>query len=340
MARKPSARSKQNAELMKQMRTGPFKFSDVVTTHIRTASGAYTDLLHPYRMPQTRFDETDHDQVRGVIDCEHARAIVNGRQTASQMGYGVYDIDVHVIYSTEALNPDTTENGLGEFALHYFTPTPLRLDALRALKDLERLDDSMDVFTSGQEGEAKPDTNPLLSVDIDTNAGAILDGTSHPTKGARIIRFGWSGQTSPVVRQSALTVNLNPAADDDVADLYETQYYVLTGGDSEHFAILDRMEHAVNPMVEDGQRMVQEEWQSPVTATKVLGQTTLRAPLAWGIADSAQGTANQITASFQGVTALGGLVGFTIPSWTQQGTGNNDMDIVVTVKGRKWVPLA
>ena len=87
--------------------------------------------------------------------------------------------------------------------------------------------------------------------------------------------------------------------------------------------------------------MVLEEWAHPVNLDRVQKATTLRAPCAWGIADSSQGTANSITASFYGVHAVGGLMGFTLPGvFVQQGTGNNDYDIVVTVKSRKWVPLA
>lgn len=321
------------------MKTGPWQYSSQVQQYARLAGT--TSPMHPYRMTDASFDETDYDLVRGVLDAEHARAIVFGKQTATQFGYGVYDVHFHLIPSTGALNPDTTENGLGEFGLHFYHPTPLRMDALKALKALEIEDDSQDIFSSGTMGVANPSSNPLLSIDLDTDESDTSDGTGRPKKGSKIIRFGWSGQTSGVVAQSSLTVNLNPSADDDVNDPYERQRYVLSGGDNEHFGILQRMERSVNPMVQTGQTMVEEEWFAPVNLDRVQGQTVLRQPVGWGIADSAQGTVNALSASFYGVHALGGLMGFTLPGvFVQQGTGNNDYDIVVTVKGRKWVPLA
>lgn len=329
--------------LRQDMHTGPFQYSGVVET-VATHSDSITvlgDMDHPFRMGQTRFDETDHENVRAVLDLEHARALVMGKQTASQFGYGVYDVTVQAIVSTAALNPDSTENGAGAVTARWVHPTPLRMEALRALKDLERLDDDMDPFISGNQlGENNPSTNPLLSLDVDT-AEVVAETTEQARtvlRGSRIIRFGWDDTTPFVCRNSALTVNLNPHADSDTNDLYETQYYALRGGGSHVFAILPRMEHAVNPLVEDGgQRSVQETWAYPVNNKMVDRSSQATQPLVWSV--DPVGGANLVTAQFRNVHALGGLICLEVPEWVQRGTGNNDMDLVVSVAARRWVPM-
>lgn len=334
-------KQKQDKALRTKMMTGPFTYSNLVETSGRYSAGGKADMLHPFRMTDTRFDETDHEGVRGVIDAQHARSIVNGMQTASQFGYGLYDVDVHVVYSTEALNPDTTENGIGDFQLSYFEPTPLRLQALRELKKLEVLDDESDVLTSGHV-KSNTGANPLLSIDLNVTE-ALADETTidRVSRGSKIIRFGWSGQTSSVCRQSSFSVNLNPDADNDATDVYENQDYVLIGGDDRHFGILERYEMSLNPIIDEfGTRLVEESWAYPTSEYMVQGLSRQRAPFTWAIADSAQGAAACAVASFKNVSALGGLIGFDIPSFTQQGTGNNDMDIVVTLRAKSWTPLA
>lgn len=316
------------------MHEGPFQFAATVYT------GSDNDVSlmgAPWRMNATRFDENDHTQVSVVCDMEHARSLVMGKQTASQFGYGVYDITVQARVSTNALNPDSTEAAGGAVVAKWVHPTPLRMKALQALKALERLDDKTDPFTTGTAGEAAPAANPLLSIDVDlTEAGAeTLENPRSIARGHRIIRFGWSDRTPLVCRQSALTVNLN--SDNDVSDNFETQHYVLTGGDEDHFGILPRFEHSLNPVVDDsGQRLVQESWAYPTCSKMVDTLSTQIQPLAWAVE---QDGTNIITSEFRGVTALGGLVQLDIPEWVSKGIGNNDFDLFVSVRARRWVPM-
>lgn len=328
--------------LRQAMHTGPFQYSSIVESKTvgGTGSTILGDMDHPFRMGASRFDETDYDAVRCVLDMEHARALVMGKQTASQFGYGVYDVTVQAIVSTEALNPDSTENSAGAVTAQWVHPTPLRMEALAALKGLERLDDEMDSFTSGNQlGKSNPATNPLLSLDVDTSE-VVAEQTEQArtvTRGSRIIRFGWDQNTPFVCRNSALSVNLNPHSDSDTNDAFETQFYTLRGGGEGVFGILPRFEHSVNPLVEDGgQRMVQETWAYPVTNKMVDRASTSTQPLVWSVDPTG---ANLVTAEFRNVHALGGLLSLSLPEWVSRGTGNNDFDLMVTVSARRWVPM-
>lgn len=328
--------------LRQDMHTGPFQYSGVIHSLPVGSSSALVlaDVEHPFRMGPSRFDETDHEQVSAVLDLEHARAIVMGKQTASQFGYGVYDVTVQAIVSTEALNPDSTENSAGAVTARWVHPTPLRMEALQALKGLEREDDRMDPFLSGNQlGENSPSTNPLLSLDIDTSE-VVAEETEQArtvTRGSRIVRFGWDQDTPFVCRNSALSVNLNPHADSDTYDAWETQHYTLTGGGMGVFSILPRFEHSVNPVVEDGgQRMVQETWAYPVSNRMVDSTSNSTQPLVWSVDPTG---ANLVTAQFRNVHALGGLIALEVPEWISRGTGNNDFDLVVSVSARRWVSM-
>ena len=329
-------------DLKTSMHSGPFQYSGVVETVAVGSSSPNVlgDMDHPFRMGETRFDENDHEQVSAVLDMEHARAIVMGKQTASQFGYGVYDVTVQAIVSTQALNPDSTENSAGAVTARWVHPTPLRMEALKALKGLERLDDDLDPFTSGNQlGANAPAVNPLLSLDVDTSE-VVAEDTEQArtvTRGSRIIRFGWDQSTPFVCRNSALSVNLNPWADGDTNDTWETQFYTLRGGGSGWFGILPRFEHSVNPLVEDGgQRLVQETWAYPVNNKMVDRSSNATQPLVWSVDPTG---ANIVTAEFRNVHALGGLIALEIPEWVSRGTGNNDFDLVVSVSARRWVSM-
>ena len=157
-------------------------------------------------------------------------------------------------------------------------------------------------------------------------------------RGSRIIRFGYDEQHPFVARNSALTVNLNGHTDSDTNDLYETQYYVLTGGGTGWFSVLPRKEHSVNPTVDQqGQRLVQESWAYPTCNLMVDTESTSTQPLAWSV--DPQGGANNVIAQFRGIHALGGLISIEVPEWISRGTGNNDFDLVVSVSARRWVPM-
>lgn len=317
------------------MHEGPFQYATTVYTSDDDDSAL---MGAPYRMTPTRFDENDFTNVKVVLDMEHARSLVMGKQTSSQFGYGVYDITVQARVSTGALNDDSTRVSGGAVAAKWVHPTPLRMKALQALKALERLDDRMDPFTTGQAGEANPSVNPLLSIDVDMaeQVAETEESARAHARGHRIVRFGWSDETPVVCRQSSLTVNLN--GDDDVSDNYETQHYTLVGGGQDHFGILPRYEHSLNPVVQaGGQRLVSETWAYPTCSRMVDTLSTAVQPLVWAVEPDG---ANIVTAEFRGVTALGGLVMLDLPEWVTRGSiGNNDYDLFVSVRGRKWVPM-
>lgn len=333
----------QRKALIDGMNTGPFTWSGDATNFSRTNTAALSTMDYPFRLTDDRFDENDADTVRGVIDCEHARALAMGKQTASQFGYGIYDIEIMLRPNEDALSPALTKHSLGDVMLSYFPPTPLRMDALKHLKALEILDDAIDGVTTLDGTVDGVAVNPLLSTPLDIDESAATDYDHKVAKGSKIIRFGWSGQAPYVCRQSAYTQNLNPDVDRDTNDAYEQQYYVLIGGDNEHFGILQRMEAAVNPIIDatGNQRLVEEEWAFPVSTSRVDYATRYYQPITWGLGDS-NASSSVLTAKFTGIAALGGLIGVGLPRFytDQAGTENNDFDLTVVVKGRKWVPMA
>lgn len=367
MARKNRSmtkRQKQDRELRQMAMKGPFQYSD--TCYLIGAdpddgnNAGFTDIDHPIRWTRNSIDETDNQDVRGLIDGQHCRAIVNSLQTASQFGWGVYDVDFVLKPSDNAVNRDNTEPTIGQISTHWIQPTPLRVEALRDLKKLETLDDNYSVVADLENGVGfgnevpglNPEANPLLSIEIDENE-TDTTAEQRPIKGSKIIRFGF-GDTYPVVaRQSAFTMNLNPNIDTDVLDSWEKQFYVLFGGSNHHFGILERKEASVNPY-RDGHRFVQHEWRFPMNNEKVVGVSRQSQPLSWTLSQEgifadvgldatefASGGHEVVVAKFRGIMALGGLIGFTVPDLLSEGIDlNNDFDLYVNVRCRRWESMA
>ena len=359
MARKTTARktrgkrrtkaSKQRSTLWNEARHGPFQTRDVMN-EVFTSSNGNSWL----RCSHGKFQPSNSGSVRIVLDAQHARARTFGLQTASQFGYGIYDVDVELVPSNAAINPEDSRLAHGEVNIRWIEPTPLRMDALKHLKSLERMEDSIQPFTR-DEGSS-PEANPLLASALD-DPSVMTDEGSRPLKGSRIIRFGWKNDSPMVYRQSAITVDLN--TDGDTSDQYETQYYVLDTDDPEHFALMPRMESAVNPVGPEGTRLVDMTWAYPMSSTQVVGTSSLRRTVTFavnpkfenGLGTNLPGGIHQKVASFRGIRCIGGLMELTIPEFftaaigatevppvVVPGTANNDFELVVNLRCRKWIP--
>lgn len=328
------------------MRSGPF----VTSQRGLQATTGTTDNTAWLRSNQGTFQPSNHDSLRVVIDAQHARAQENGLATATQFGWGVYDVDVELIPSTGALNPEDSRLAHAEVGLHYYTPTPLRMSALRNLIDLERMEDEADAFDSL--GLTAPAANPLLStpltMDEDT---ALLQGMQEPSRGQRVIRIGWAEGYPQVYANSTLSVDLN--SDDDVSDTAESQSYVLGDGDTAHFSIFTRMEASVNPHDANGVSQIARDWAYPLSHSMVQGATHLYASSQWAfnpklenfLGENLPGGLHTTVARFRGVQAVGGLIGLTIPEMFTAGIGeaslaNNDFDLIVTLRCRSWTDMA
>lgn len=334
---------KQRTALWDDARNGPFQTRDVMN-NVSTVSNGASWL----RSSTDKFQPSNHGSVRIVLDCQHARARTFGLQTASQFGFGVYDLDIELVPSNSSINPENGRLVFGEVNARWIEPTPLRLDALRHLKGLERMEDTIQPFTR-DEG-ASPAANPLLSTALDDADPAGSD-VSKPVKGSRIIRFGWDPYSPYVFRQSNISVDLN--SDGDTSDNYESQWYVLNDDDQTHFGIMPRMESAVNPMGSEGNRMVDLEWFAPMVSEQVLGTSSLRKQVVWALNSKLEnsfgtnlpGGLHTKVASFRGIRALGGLIQITIPEFNSSGVGlagesNNDYELIVNLRCRKWTPQA
>lgn len=343
MARRKTKAQLQRSELWQHARFGPYQARDTMNGANQTA-GADGSWL---RSTHDHFQPSNANNVRVVIDAQHARAQTFGLQTASQFGYGIYDVDIELIPSTQAINPEDGRSAFGEVNVRWIEPTPLRMDALKALKGIEKMEDDIQPFVR-DEGRAAS-ANPLLSSALD-NANVTLDTTPQQVRGSRIIRYGWFGDSPKVYRQSTISVDLN--TDGDTSDNYENQYYVLQQGDQDHFSIMDRMENAVNPLVVSGKRRVETEWAYPVFDRKVTSTSSLRKQVTWALnlkpenslGTNLPGGIHQQVASFRGCRALGGLIEITIPEFTTQAIGlppgNNDYELIVNLRCRKWIPMA
>lgn len=333
---KMSRKQRVNKALNRAAATGPFQWAEDFTD---AADGS--TMANPFRSTQPKLQETTHGNWFGVIDAEHARSLAMGRQTASQFGHGVYDLKVFLRPSTAAVSPASTGTAIGHVRARWFHPTSIRADALRALKGLEALEDRVDGVTGLEGSDPAPGANVLLSIDMETPENSTDDADSSPVRGSRIIRFGFSGDTPKVCRQSSFTMNLNPWSDGDVNDNWENQAYVLANGDSDHFGIMQRMEHAVNPFVSTGQRAVVETWAHPTSDQMVQFASSATAPIGWGVGQNQNGQATHIVAEFRGIRALGGLIRLEFPEFESlQGLlENNDFDVVCQLNARSWSPL-
>jgi hypothetical protein len=300
------------------------------------------------RSSADKFQPSNHHNVQVVIDAQHARSRVFGLQTASQFGYGVYDVDVELVPSYGAINPEDGRLAVAQVRANYVEPTPLRMDALRHLKGVERLEDRADAFDSVSANNDNRAVNPLLAVGVAEDADHV-DGQTH-RKGQRIVRFGFDEHTPLVYAQSSLSVDLN--SDDDVNDNYESQYYTLRGDTAVFFGVLPRMEQAVNP-IHNGNHQVDVDWANPTNSQMVDDATFQQAQAVWALNPKLEnslgtnlaGGLHTLKAQFRGIRALGGLIKLQVPEMFTAGIGtgalaNNDYELLITLRCRKWIPQA
>lgn len=302
------------------------------------------------RCSQDHFQPSNNDQALIVIDAQHARAITFGHQTASQFGFGTYDVEVELVPSFDAINPEDGRLAVCQVRAAWVEPTPLRMTALRNLKSLERLDDMIDPFVapSGDNNTIRA-ANPLLAAGVAQDADTT--NLAAEPKGSKIIRFGWSGGSSwpKVYAQSTFSNDLN--ADGDTGDTHESQSYVLVEDTSQEFGILPRQEQAVNPL-KDGHRLVQHQWVNPTSSLKVNHTSYTQKQVVWALNVKPENTAglnlpggiHTVKANFRGIRALGGLIAITVPEMFTSaigtaGTANNDYELNIHLRCRSWTPM-
>lgn len=345
--RKQTKAQQQRTELWQHARTGPYQATATLVAHTDNSDNARW-----MRATHDHFQPSNNQNVRVVIDAQHARSRVFSLQTASQFGYGIYDMDVYLVASYDAINPEDGRFASTQVRATYMEPTPLRMDALKALKGIERLDDKDDPFSSASaDTKSHGSVNPLLAIAMDDDADTASGQYSAP-KGNRIIRFTFSDDSPLVYSNSALDVDLN--ADGDTNDTKEFQHYCLIGDNPNRFGIMPRMEAAVNPAksTQSG-RMVDVEWKNPTNSLKVNNTTFVQEQAIWSqniklentVGTNLPGGIHTENASFRGIRALGGLIQLTIPEMFTSGvaegfSANNDYEILVNLRCRKWVPLA
>lgn len=341
-ARKTKAQM-QRSDLWQHSRTGPFQLHGSMVQQVDNTNNARW-----IRSTHDHFQPSNHASVRVLLDAQHARSRVFGLQTASQFGYGIYDIDVELVPSYDAINPEDGRFASTQIRANYVEPTSLRMDALKHLKGIERLEDRDDAFNSVSANNDNTIVNPLLAIgmaeDADTAEG------QNAVKGQGIIRFGFHNNSPLVFANSTLSIDLN--SDDDVSDVYESQYYILTGDTENHFAVLARMEASVNPL-KDGHRYVQHTWANPTNDKRVDDVCFVQDQAVWGqnikyensLGDNLPGGIHTKKATFRGIRALGGLIELQVKEMFTAGVGealtaNNDYEMAITLRCRKWIPAA
>lgn len=352
--RKKTKAQQQRSDLWQHARTGPYQATATLVQHEDN-----TDNTRWMRSSHDHFQPSNNQDVRVVIDAQHARSRVFSLQTASQFGYGIYDVDVHLVASYDAVNPEDGRFASAQIRATYMEPTPLRVDALKELKSLERLEDMDDPFNAASAGQTGNDANKLLAVPMETDADTAYSQSATP-KGNRIIRFTFSDDSPRVFANSALTVDLN--ADGDITDVDEAKHYVLIGDNNDNFAIMPRMEAHVNPQksTQSG-RLVDITWKNPTNSLQVNNTTFVQEQAVWAqnikfentVGVNLPGGIHTEHASFRGIRAIGGLIQLSIPEMFTAGLGytgtfpagvpataNNDYELLVNLRCRKWVPLA
>lgn len=349
--RKKTKAQQQRSDLWSHARTGPYQASASLVQHTDNTNNARW-----MRSTHHHFQPSNNEDVRVIIDAQHARSRVFSLQTASQFGYGIYDVDVHLVADYDAVNPEDGRFASTQIRATYIEPTPLRMDALKELKALERLEDMDDPFNAASADQTGNDANKLLARPIDTDADVTPAGGGQAAapKGNRIIRFTFADDNPLVFANSQLTIDMN--ADGDTNDNFEAQSYCLIGDTDEHFAIMPRMEAHVNPQksAQSG-RLVDITWKNPTNSHQVNDTTFVQEQAIWSqnikyenvnpLAANLPGGIHTESASFRGIRAIGGLIQLTIPEMFTAGIGpaatsNNDYELLVNLRCRKWVPLA
>ena len=332
---KGTKRHGQNMELRKIAKQGAFTTGTINKT---------TD--HWFKTNQLTFDYNDEANFRGVIDAQHARSLAFRLPTASQMGYGEYDVTIRARPALGAVDPFDTTESVGTVKIRYVEPTITRMNALRELTQLEILDDTQDMMTVEGDDDSFEVVNPLLVLPQDTSE----QSTSKDLKtgyrfGNKIIRFGFSSAGPDVKHQSSFTKNLNPHSDSDVSDSYENQKYCLLGGDADYFGVLARYEDYLNPVIANTQRMQEEKWAFPMTTLVCDGVTEQYGKIGYAVNGellNAPTHTEMYDHTFRGIRALGGLIEVTVPDWYShlESGANNDFQLEVILKTKKWTPMA
>lgn len=351
MAKRLTKRQKQDKLLRQHEATGQFKSTQVLKA---STSG---DTRHIwFRNNIERVQPSTSGIYKGVIDSQHARALEFGRQTASQFGWAEMSLQFDLVPSTEAVNPEDSRLAFAEIEVEYYEPTTRRMQALRHLKEIEKMDDEGEIISPDRFTAPVSGGNPLLSlpIGISESAALSLGGTDYvaPTQGSKILRYGFAGDGYPnVYHQSSLTLDAN--RDGDESDNYESQAYVLSHGDQDTFSVFERYEGAINPTDNDGSYLVQRSWAYPMSKFRVLGSTYRRGTVAHNMNPKLENTLgtnlpgsglHTKSLTISGIKAVGGLVGVRVPEMFTAGVGeggsaNNDFDIICTLT-QKWIPMA
>lgn len=298
-------------------------------------------------------DENDETDFKGLIDARHMHALQVGRQTMSQFGHGKYTVKV-MIWPNAGFTGLLQDNSLpttGQIMCSYIMPTKARYAALAHLKKLERDNAQVSQNVSTFTGEH----NALLAADLDTDnalaIGADENAMNSGHKGAKVIRFSYDsnfnvyGQAEHLVDFRGLILD---GPDGDYDEPHETKAYTLLSDSQDHFGVLPRYEASINPTIdENGNTIVNKEWDMPLNRYKVFGETQQIQPVTYSLSRSSEvgddiTNANIIQATFTGIEALGGLIKISIPSLLQLGdftANNNDFNVYATVTEHSWTPM-
>lgn len=285
---------------------------------------------------------------RGLIDAQHAHAISKGRQTASQFGHGYYDLDLMI---KPISNLDERNPFYAEVHVQWMEPTPARYAALKALKDLERIEDSS--LDAALEDNAKPELNPLLSVAFATDADTIqrdpgLD-TALPTKGSNIIRFGFDGSVPFVYRNSTIKLDMNANGTYGTDEI--RKYRLLdddeTLGGFTSFGIMPRYEASFNPILDGGSRSIDYEWAYPISDNRCLGTSTIRDQVMWAFGPqgpSGNGDEDGFyikQLNLRGIRALGGLIKVSVVEKASQGVASvENFTVMANLTCHEWTQMS
>ena len=268
---------------------------------------------------------------RGLVDASHAVALIKGNPVAGQMNTMNCDLELG-IWPTSS--PDDTETTAMYVQVDYYSPTKERVEALQDLLELEAWNDAMNTVTDPD--AAAPEISPLLTVgiaeDVASDVNFLVDAFHTQLKGSNIVRWGFDGSTPLPYRVSSFTTNLNPSSDTDFSDPHETQYYVFSGDDLNHFGVFDRKEASLNG-TETGETIIQQTWAYPMSSLVMGKPNNQRQVIQWGLdsSDPADPTISMGYRSlkFTNLDCLSGLIKVSILQVASLGelVDNNDFEV-------------
>lgn len=281
------------------------------------------------------WDGVNFQTRRWTIDCQAAAAKVYRGMTASQFGHGKYTLKLTALPTNNAFFGDPGRAMRARVKVNYYPPTYYRKEALKELKRVETWDNtsgSTDIEDVQDLRVRSLDNKPLLLMAAElTDELPENHGTPAVLKGSQIIRFGFHSNYPSVFRQSGLTVDINQ--DGDLDEEYERQDYVLTGEDNEHFAIIDRMEGAVNPSDTNNLKLVERTWAYPMNRKKVMGWETREEELEWFE------SRGQKTITIPDIRALGGLIGIEMDFCDTTQNFSQNFELGVELICHEWTKV-